>query len=99
MRSFISTCLAFLLIVGLIPLPAKAAPVAAPLGVVLHADRAVVGNSKAINGATVFQGDRLLVELGPPSPETPDDLRVRSRPSWAPSTVSPTPRTRTHPSR
>ena len=70
MRSFISTCLAFLLIVGLIPLPAKAAPVAAPLGVVLHADRAVVGNSKAINGATVFQGDRLATDLA-------GQLRVR----------------------
>jgi NAD+ diphosphatase len=31
----------------------------------------------------VFRGDRLLVELGPPSGETPDDLRVRQRPSWA----------------
>ena len=31
----------------------------------------------------VFQGDRLLVELGPPSHEPTDDLRVRARPSWA----------------
>jgi NAD+ diphosphatase len=31
----------------------------------------------------VFQGDRLLVELGPPSPETPDDPRIARRPSWA----------------
>lgn len=31
----------------------------------------------------VFRGDQLLVELGPPSPETPDDPRVRVRPSWA----------------
>lgn len=62
MRSFISMCLAVLLILGLIPLPAKAAPVAAPMGVVLHADRAMVGTSKAINGATVFQGDRLATE-------------------------------------
>jgi NAD+ diphosphatase len=30
-----------------------------------------------------FQGDRLLVELGPLSSETPDDPRVRARPSWA----------------
>jgi NAD+ diphosphatase len=31
----------------------------------------------------VFQGDRLLVERGPPSRETPDDPRVALRPSWA----------------
>ncbi len=31
----------------------------------------------------VFQGDRLLVELGPPSPRPSDDLRVPERPSWA----------------
>jgi NAD+ diphosphatase len=31
----------------------------------------------------VFQGDRLLVELGPPDPRPSDDARVRSRPSWA----------------
>ncbi|MGH8704489.1 MAG: NAD(+) diphosphatase [Burkholderiales bacterium] len=31
----------------------------------------------------VFQGDRLLVELGPPSPEPPDDPRIAARPSWA----------------
>ena len=31
----------------------------------------------------VFKGDRLLVELGPPSPRPSDDPRVPSRPSWA----------------
>jgi NAD+ diphosphatase len=31
----------------------------------------------------VFQGDRLLVELGPPSPHPSGDLRVPARPSWA----------------
>ncbi len=31
----------------------------------------------------VFRGDQLLVEIGPPSPEPTDDLRVRIRPSWA----------------
>jgi NAD+ diphosphatase len=31
----------------------------------------------------VFQGERLLVELGPPSPRPSDDLRVAQRPSWA----------------
>ena len=30
----------------------------------------------------VFQGDRLLVEMGPPQP-APDDPRIVSRPSWA----------------
>lgn len=31
----------------------------------------------------VFRGDRLLVELGPPSPRPSDDPRVPSRVSWA----------------
>ncbi|MEK6244534.1 MAG: NAD(+) diphosphatase [Pseudomonadota bacterium] len=31
----------------------------------------------------VFKGDRLLVELGPPSPQASDDPRVASRASWA----------------
>jgi NAD+ diphosphatase len=31
----------------------------------------------------VFRGDRLLVELGPPSAAPSDDLRVPARPSWA----------------
>ena len=31
----------------------------------------------------VFKGDRLLVELGPPSPRPSDDPRVPARPSWA----------------
>ncbi len=31
----------------------------------------------------VFSADRLLVELGPPSPLPTDDPRVRERPSWA----------------
>jgi len=39
------------------------------------------------SGATahwfVFSADRLLVELGPPSPLPTDDPRVRERPSWA----------------
>ncbi|HEX5611078.1 MAG TPA: NAD(+) diphosphatase [Burkholderiales bacterium] len=30
----------------------------------------------------VFQGDRLLVEMGPPTP-APDDPRIGSRPAWA----------------
>jgi NAD+ diphosphatase len=31
----------------------------------------------------IFRGDRLLVELGPPSPHPTGDLRVPARPSWA----------------
>jgi len=31
----------------------------------------------------VFRGDRLLVEMGPPSREASDDLRVPVRPAWA----------------
>jgi NAD+ diphosphatase len=31
----------------------------------------------------VCSGERLLVELGPPQAEAPDDPRVRTRPSWA----------------
>lgn len=31
----------------------------------------------------VFKADRLLVELGPPSPHPSGDLRVPARPSWA----------------
>jgi NAD+ diphosphatase len=31
----------------------------------------------------VFCGDRLLVEMGPPGAGPTDDLRVKSRPSWA----------------
>jgi NAD+ diphosphatase len=31
----------------------------------------------------VFRGDQLLVEMGPPDPRPTDDLRVKSRPSWA----------------
>jgi NAD+ diphosphatase len=41
----------------------------------------------------VFCGDRLLVEVGPPSAEPTGDLRVRARPSWArvPSAAPPGP--------
>lgn len=31
----------------------------------------------------VFRGDQLLVEVGPPSSERPEDARVQSRSSWA----------------
>jgi hypothetical protein len=36
-----------------------AAPATTPMGVVLLADQAKVGNSRAVSGATVFHGDRL----------------------------------------
>jgi hypothetical protein len=38
---------------------ANAAPVATPLGVVVAANRAQVGQDQALKGSTVFQGDRL----------------------------------------
>ncbi len=50
------------LIFGLITLPANAAPVTAPLGVVVAADQAKVGNNKALIGSTIFQGDLLVTE-------------------------------------
>ena len=31
----------------------------------------------------VFKGDQLMVEMGPPDPRPTEDLRVKSRPSWA----------------
>ena len=59
MRVLLSRILSVFLIVGLITLPANAAPVATPLGVVVVAHQARVGDSTAVNGSTVFQGDRL----------------------------------------
>jgi hypothetical protein len=70
MRSFISITLSALLIIGLIPLPVLAGPVNAPLGVILQADRAMVGRGQARSGATVFDGDRIETGLG-------GQLRVR----------------------
>src|SRR5574342_999491 len=59
MRCIFSRIVSVFLIFGLITLPANAAPVATPLGVVVVADQARVGDSRAVNGSTVFQGDRL----------------------------------------
>lgn len=59
MRCLCNRILSAFLIFGLIALPATAAPVTAPLGVVVVADQAKVGDSKAVNGSTIFQGDRL----------------------------------------
>ena len=60
MRSSSNRLLSALLSFGLIALPAGAAPLASPLGVVIVASQAKVGNTKAINGSTIFQGDRLV---------------------------------------
>jgi hypothetical protein len=43
-----------------IVLSASAAPVATPLGVVIIANQAQVGNSQAIGGSTIFSGDKLV---------------------------------------
>jgi hypothetical protein len=59
MRSVLSTTLSALLIFGLTPVAAKAAPVAAPLGVVVIAEQAKVADSDAVKGSSVFEGDRL----------------------------------------
>lgn len=59
MRSFLSKALSTVLTFGLVALPANAAPVTAPMGVVVLADQARVGDDKAVNGSTVFQDDRL----------------------------------------
>ena len=40
------------------------------------------GPAEAAGDWFIFQGDRLLVEMGPPMP-APDDPRVASRPAWA----------------
>jgi len=60
MHRMLSRTLSAFLIFGLITLPANAAPVTTPLGVVVVAQQAKVGESAAVNGATVFQGDRLM---------------------------------------
>ena len=43
---------------------------------------ATPGPADAVGDWFVFQGDRLLVEMGPPNP-APDDPRIASRPAWA----------------
>jgi len=50
-------------------------------------EAAVAAPAAAPGGGTahwfVFKGDRLLVELGPPSARPSDDPRVAGRPGWA----------------
>jgi hypothetical protein len=60
MHSWTNRTLSALLVFGLIVLPASAAPLATPLGVVIAASQARVGASMAMNGSTIFQGDRLI---------------------------------------
>jgi hypothetical protein len=59
MRCSFSRIVSALLVFGLVTLPVSAAPMTTALGVVITANQAQVGNSKAINGSTVFPGDRL----------------------------------------
>jgi hypothetical protein len=59
MRSILSKTLSAMLAFGLMPVAAKAAPVGAPLGVVVIADQAKVADSAAVKGSSVFEGDRL----------------------------------------
>jgi hypothetical protein len=60
MPSKCSRFLALILTVGVIALSASAAPVATPLGVVIIANQAQVGNSQAAGGSTIFSGDKLV---------------------------------------
>jgi hypothetical protein len=65
MRTLLRSLLMALLVVTLIETPAVAAPevvAESPLGVVLQADRAMVGTGSAVNGATVFDGDQLQTD-------------------------------------
>jgi hypothetical protein len=59
MQSFYRSALSLTLSMGLVSLPAGAAPVSTPLGVVVLAKAARVSGTDAANGATIFQGDRL----------------------------------------
>jgi hypothetical protein len=59
MRNACSKILSAILVLGLAIMPVGAASVAFPLGVVVSASQAQVGQSAAINGSTVFAGDKL----------------------------------------
>jgi hypothetical protein len=58
-RRLCSRMFSVFIIFALIALPVNAAPVATPLGIVVAARQAQVGAGKAVNGSTIFQGDRL----------------------------------------
>jgi hypothetical protein len=59
MGSMGSKFLALMLAFGIAAVPTTAAPVTPPLGIVVIADQAQVGNSQAASGSTIFAGDRL----------------------------------------
>lgn len=61
MRTLLRCLLIGLLIVSLVEAPVLASPSRA-LGVVLQAERARMGSSEAVSGATVFDGDTLTTE-------------------------------------
>lgn len=66
MRILLKSLLMAALAVALIQPAAKAAPgssAAAPLGVIVQADRATVGSDPAANGATVFDGETLRTDI------------------------------------
>ena len=62
MHALLRGYLTGLLVVTLVEAPVSAAP-ASPLGVVMQAQHARLGTSKATQGATVFNGDNLATEL------------------------------------
>lgn len=73
MRTIVRSTLLGFLAVCLVQAPAFAAPAAAPLaplGVVMQADHAMVGNGPAADGATIFDGDHLATDVS-------GSLRVR----------------------
>jgi len=59
MRSLYSSTLSLVLALGFFSVPAGAVPVGTPLGIVVFANGSRVAGSVAVNGSTVFQGDRL----------------------------------------
>ena len=63
MRSIARSCLIALLVVGLLDLPAMAAN-EKPLGMIVQAQSALLGNTDATIGTTVFPGDSLSTGLG-----------------------------------
>ena len=65
MRILLKSLMTALLVVALAQPPVMAAPagLAAPLGVILQADRASVGSDPAASGATVFDGETLRTEI------------------------------------
>ena len=63
MRVVGRTCLMVMLICGMVNFPAMAAN-EKPLGSIIQADKALLGNADAIIGATVYPGDALTTATG-----------------------------------